>query len=275
MLQLARFVGDQGRETMARAWLGILLAASGDHNAAIAYGKDALAMALSRGDRRSELYAQLALTDAYTGVPYRESEARYHANQALAVTAAIRHDRGEIECRLRFARLAALTEEWEEAHEAATRALTLAQRLGARHLESLARCWLSVGTQEENSASNHPNTALELAQAIGLTEGIWRANDLLASATLRINPTNSLEAEAHLHEATSTLDSLRGALVEAGLPDTLLENEDYVAVYGRLARLLRQNGRGEEANAFLEQTGWPPLTAGLAAARDTATQTPR
>src|SRR5438046_2830109 len=27
MLQLARFVGDQGRETMARAWLGIFLAA--------------------------------------------------------------------------------------------------------------------------------------------------------------------------------------------------------------------------------------------------------
>ena len=66
-LHLARFVGDQGRENMTRAWLGIFLAAAGDYDAATGYGKDALAKSLSRGDRRSELYAQLALADAYSG----------------------------------------------------------------------------------------------------------------------------------------------------------------------------------------------------------------
>ncbi len=156
MLQLARFVGDQGRETMARAWLGILLAASGDHDAATAHGKDALAMALSRGDRRAELYAQLALADAYTGAGRRESEARYHASQAIAIATAMRHDRGEIECRLRLARLSAQSGDPDESREAAIRAVTLAQRLGARHLESLARCWLAqtqMATSSETIAA--------------------------------------------------------------------------------------------------------------------------
>ena len=66
-LQLTRFVGDARRETAARAILGILMAGAGDFDTASAYGKDALARALSHGDRPSELYAQLALADAYTG----------------------------------------------------------------------------------------------------------------------------------------------------------------------------------------------------------------
>ena len=134
VIQLARFVGDQGRETLARGWLGLFLAAAGDHDAAVACGKDALALALSRGDRRAELYAQLALADAYTASPLREAEARYHCNQALAVTAALRHERGEIECRLRLARLNAQHSELGDLRESANRALALSQKLGARHL---------------------------------------------------------------------------------------------------------------------------------------------
>src|SRR5262249_53405923 len=151
-LQLARFVGDQGRETLARAWLGIFLAAAGDFDAAIAHGKDALALALSRADRRAELYAQLALADAYMGLPLRESEARYHTNQALAVTSAMRYERAESECRLRFARLSAQTGDLAELRDSANRALTIALRLGARHLESLARCWLAETLLREAEA---------------------------------------------------------------------------------------------------------------------------
>ena len=274
MMQLARFVGDQGRETMARAWLGIFLAAAGDFDTAIAYGKDALALALSRGDRRAELYAQLALADAYTGVTLRDSEARYHTSQALAVATALRHERHEIECRLRMARLNAQTGDLNELRDSASRALTLAQRLGARHLESLARVWqaealrLAAGTGESAEAAlaqarNEAATARTLAQELGMVEALWRAQDILAQITLQEQPNSAAEGESLLRAAVASLEALRTALIEAGIPDTLLENADCAAVYTRLLRLLRQNGREEEANTFLEQTGWPPLAARL------------
>jgi|SRR5579871_2815081 len=280
MLQLARFVGDQGRETMARAWLGIFLAAAGDYDGAIAYGKDALSMALSRGDRRAELYAQLALADAYTGQTHRESEVRYHTNQALAVATALRLDRAEIECRLRLARLSAQTGDTAELRDAANRALLLAGRLGARHLESLAHIWLAEAertTQAPDAAQREAARALELADEIELAEGRWRAHHLLAQVALATetapsahpsagaSAARSAEAESRLRTALDLLESLRTALVEAGIPDTLLENEDCVVVYALLARLLRQAGRTDDENALLDQTGWPPLNARLAA----------
>jgi tetratricopeptide (TPR) repeat protein len=274
MLQLARFVADQGRETMARAWLGIFLAAAGDYDAAIAQGKDALSMAISRGDRRAELYAQLALADAYTGQTRRDSEVRYHTNLALAVATALRHDRTEIECRLRLARLNVQIGDIAEARDSAARALTLAQRLGARHLESLSRCWLAeayrrmesspqdtadAGSSSTDRALQEATAAMEIAQDIDLAEARWRAHDTLAQLALAANPALSAEAETHLREAIAVLESLRAALLEAGIPDTLLENDDCAAVYVRLALLLRQNGRTDEATALLDQTGWPPL----------------
>lgn len=270
MLQLARFVGDQGRETMARAWLGILLAAAGDFETAIAYGKDALSTALSRGDRRAELYAQLALADAYTGQTRRESEARYHTNQALAVATSLRLDRGEIECRLRLARLSVQTGESNELRDAAGRALQLAQRLGARHLESLTRCWLAESALRTFPASaeavvvarREANQALQLADEIGLVEGRWRAHAVLGRLP---GEGENAEAEQHLREATTQLESLRASLVEAGIPDTLLENEDCIMVYEALAQRLRAGGHTEELSALLEQTGWPPLEARLQA----------
>jgi transcriptional regulator with XRE-family HTH domain len=268
MLQLARFVGDEGRETMARAWLGILLAAAGDFDNAVSQGKDALAMALSRGDRRAELYAQLALADAYTGATRRDSEARYHTSQALAVTTALRLDRAEIECRLRQARLCAQTGDWTELRDAASRALALAQRLGTRHLECLAHCWQAEALRRDAAtlaeARNQAQTALTMAQEIELVEGQWRANALLAALTLDAETPNLADGESYLRAAIAILDSLRAELVEAGLSDTLLENEECAAVYVRLAQLLTQSGRTADASAFLEQTGWPPLAARLA-----------
>lgn len=276
MLQLARFIGDQGRETMARAWLGILLAAAGDYETAIAQGKDALAQALSRGDRRAELYAQLALADAYLTAPHRDSEARYHTNQALAVTLGLRYERGEIECRLRLARVHRQAGEWEEARETVQRALVLAQRLGARHLESLTllehaetrfaqRADVTQGerntSDEETRAAigKAAQTALELAESLELIEARWRANDLLGRLALESQPPQNEEIEMYLRRTVELLEALRAELRNAGAPDTLLENADCLAVYARLARWLRQNERENAVGELLEQAGWPPL----------------
>ncbi len=278
MLQLARFVGDQQRETMARAALGMFLAAAGDFDAAVANGKDALAFALARGDRLTELYAHLVLTDAYTGPNGRVAEARYHANQALMVAVAARYTRAEIECRLRLARLQARVASVDELRDAANRALTLAQSLGARHLESLAHAWLSEGLRRilmQNSAQGaaptdealqeaeqQTETALTLADATGYTETYWRTYD--TQAGLAILRGDVVRAEAKLRASVAVLEKLRSELLAADVPDTLLENEDCQDVYARLTQLILEDGRAQDATAFLEQVGWPPLTARFA-----------
>lgn len=275
LLQLARFIGDQGRETMTRAWLGIFLAAAGDRDGALAYGKDALAQALSRGDRRAELYAQLALADAYGGDRLRQSEARYHITQALAVAGAVRDTRAEIECRLRLAHLSAQSGTVTELRDAASRALTLAQRLGARHLESLARIRLAEALYREASGDPAPalkeaEAAVALADSLELIEGRWRARFTLAQILLE-SDSDPARAETVLRSAVRLLESLRASLIETGIPDTLLENEDCIAVYVRLIQLLRQSERTTEADSLLEQAEWPPLNARLAAGTDRAT----
>lgn len=253
---------------MARAWLGILLASGGDFQTAISYGKDALSMALSRGDRRGELYAQLALADAYTGQTKRESEARYHTNQALGVATSLRLDRGEAECRIRSARLSAQVGDYKDLVEAASRARQLAEKLGARHLESLALCWLATAAVRDSAsaaalgadANKLANSALNLAQTIGLAEGKWRAHALLASARDSAGEASpDTDAVVQLKAAAGVMDGLRAELVEAGISDTLLENEDCLETYAELIRRIRKAGDAAEADALLEQAGWLPL----------------
>ncbi len=261
-LQLARFLGDAGRETITRAWLGILLAGAGDFENAITHGRDALAMALSRGDRRAELYAQLALADGYIAMTNRESEARYHANQALAVTVALRYERGEVECRLRLARLATQNSDLMELRDSASRSLTLAERLGARHLEAAARYWMAEAWLREANAPNaqeEATKALSMAQGMGLEEIIWRSEDLFA----RISGSDAPTVEEHLRSSLDSLERLRNELREANIPDTLLENADCLTVYVHLIDLLKTTGRAEEATSFAEQSGWLPLQAAL------------
>ncbi len=284
---------------MARIALGIFQATSGDFDAAINNGKDALAFALSRGDRLGELYAHLALTDAYTGASGRRGEARYHATQALNVTTSVNYARSEVECRLRFARLAALNGDAAGLQEASGRALALARNLGARHLESLARVrqaeilLRTAQTAVTAPQESRPNTAIDggqnapqeplLAQAqieaqTALTlandtqfiESRWRANDVLAQIALAAPTPATERAEQHLQAAVAILEALRTSLLAADLSDTLLENEDCLAVYARLARLLRQQGRATELNSFLEQAGWPPLNDMIAVESDSA-----
>jgi tetratricopeptide (TPR) repeat protein len=277
LLQLARFIGDQGRETMTRAWLGIFLAAAGDRDGALNYGKDALAQALSHGDRRAELYAQLALADAYSGDRLRQGEARYHVTQALAVARAVRDTRAEIECRLRLAHLSSQSGTVTELRDAATRALTAAQRLGARHLECLARIRVAEALAREpnadpSAARGEAEVALAQADSLALIEGQWRARYTLAQILLEGDIDAEL-AEAVLIEAVALLESLRAALIETGIPDTLLENEECIAVYVRVIQLIRQSGRTREADALLEQAGWPPLNARVAAMAEPAAPT--
>jgi hypothetical protein len=221
-------------------------------------------MALSRGDRRAELYAQLALADAYLGTTQRESEARYHTNQALAVTVALRYERGEVECRLRLAALAAQTDEPLDLRDSASRSLFLAERLGARHLEALARRWMAEtllreGEESRDEARREAENALLLAQELGFSEAAWQVQDLLARMALANGDAQG--AEASLQSAVSCLEGLRGELRAVGLADTLLESGERMNAYARLVELLRNAGRAEEAAVLLERTGWPPLSA--------------
>lgn len=303
-LQLTRFVGDARRETAARAILGILMAGAGDFDTASAHGKDALSLALSHGDRPSELYAQLALADAYTGPGGRATEARYHANQALSVTTSARFTRWEIECLLRVARVSAQAGDREALREAAVRARRLAESMGARHLESLARVWLAetllfevplsaiqfevqkdirveiqgesqLGMETDSGSSSQGATpgALEQAHreaaaALELAQTTGFVESLWRArdvlARIALAEGSLQEAETNLRAAIVTLEGLRAQLLAAGVPDTLLENADCLDVYAHLVTLLNRNDRRTEAAAFLEQTGWPPLAARIA-----------
>ncbi|MCX6380596.1 MAG: helix-turn-helix transcriptional regulator [Armatimonadetes bacterium] len=261
-LQLARFLGDQGRESITRAWLGTLLASVGDYETAITHGRDALAVALSRGDRRAELYAQLALADSYIASANRESEARYHTNQALAVTVALRYERGEIECRIRLAHLAAQNGDLMDLRDSASRSLTLAERLGARHLEAFAHYWMAeTWLRELNPAQarQEAEKALAMAEEMELAEVVWRSHSVLA----RILGDDVTSVEQHLRSAIAYLERLRSELREADIPDTLLENTESLAVYVHLIDLLKVSGRENMVEPFVEQTGWLPLQASI------------
>jgi len=203
-------ITEHYREYLEPKLLFFEVAAPGEQDAAIAYGKDALSMALSRGDRQAELYSQLALADAYTAGSQRSVEARYHTNQALGITTSVRYTRSEIECRLRLARLSAQDGHWEDVFEASTRAVTLAQELGARHLESLAHYWLGEalnhapglanstshgvtgradirttgGAERPGDSGQEASKALAMALDIEFVETQWRSHDLLARIAL-------------------------------------------------------------------------------------------
>ena len=247
-LQLARFVGDANRETICRAWLGIFSAAAGNLDAAIEYGKDALSAALSRGDRRAEFYAQLALTDAYTASGERGSEARYHVNQALAIATALKQERNEIECRLRMARLAHAEGELAELEDAAARAFSLSERLGAQHLKALAQVWQREASRLKPLENGSSPTEEKTMVTEDFIEVRWRAT----------------AQSGDFPEAIRLLEGLRQQLRAAGQEDTLLEVRDIFAVYLTYAeRLTAQNppqSTPEIRTRFLEETGWLPLS---------------
>lgn len=255
VILLARFVGHKGKEAIASAWLGQLLAAAGDYASSLQYGKDALAAAMLKRDRRGELYAQLALADACLGQDGRESEARYHAGQALAVAASMRMERAEIECRLRLCRVADLTGDNHELVDHSQRACQLAGKLGARHLESVSLVYasrVSAAGGDTQNAVKAAEAAFGLASSTEYAEGLWRAAAALGALT---------GDEGMLRSAIAVLDRLRSQLIESGLTDSLLENVDCRQVYIELITLLKREGKLEQAAEAAELANWPPFSA--------------
>lgn len=262
-IQLARFLGDRSREAMARASLAILLASLCDCDASIEQAKDALAAALSQGDHRAELFAQMALADAYFALD-RDSEARYHANQALAVASALRLPLYEIECRSRVGRLSLHMGDLDEADDAVRRALRSAEKLGARHLQAeafLLQGELKMQAGDAAAAHEFAKTAVRLAEETALKPVIWLADALVARANDTLQPPDKEAALNAAARAVEAIEGVRTDLRDAGIADTMLEDRQRLAVYRLRADLLRELGREEEADAFVENAGWPPLMA--------------
>jgi tetratricopeptide (TPR) repeat protein len=260
--QMARFLGDRSREAMSRAALALLLAALGDADPAIEHAKDALAAALSQGDHRAELFAQMALSDAYM-CSGRMSEARYHANQALGVATALRLSLYIAECRLRIVRLCLRANDLDDAREYLERALARAQQLGARHLEAMS-CLLNgelrLHSGAPEAAEEGARQARDLSRELGIAPLGWEADALLARAAAASVPPRLEEAIEAATRATGMMEGIRSDLREAGIPDTLLEDEERQEAYLLYARLMTDAGRATDAAAFIEQAGWPPLS---------------
>jgi tetratricopeptide (TPR) repeat protein len=262
--QLARFLGDRSREAMARATLAILLAALCDCNPSIEQAKDALAAALSQGDHRAELFAQMALADAYFALD-RDSEARYHANQALAVASSLRLALYETECRSRIARLSIQLDDLEEAEEALSRALRSADRLGARHLEAeatLLQAELRLKRGERAGAEESAAKALQLSEEMDLKPQVWAA-ELMRARVLHTKPKAHAEQSLYATErAVASIERVRVQLRDAGIADTMLEDRQRLAGYQLRVDLLHELGRDDEADEFIENAAWPPLSRG-------------
>lgn len=259
-LQLARFVGDKSRESMARATLAILLAALCDCDNCIQHAKDALAASLLQGDHRTELFAQIALTDAYFSLG-RDSEARYHANQALGVASALRLSLYEALSRLRIARLYLHSGDLEDVSEPVERALASARQLGARHLEAealLLRGEWHRRTGMISEAEADASASLQITSERSLIPLQWEVLALRARIA-SVDPRRLEEAESAAGQAVLLIEALRAELREAGIADTLLEDRERQAVYLLRAGLMRALGRAGDAASFIDQAGWPPL----------------
>lgn len=260
-LQLARLVGDRSRESLARATLAILLAAMCDCDACIREAKDALASALSQGDHRSELFAQMALADAYFAID-RESEARYHANQAVAVASALRLVQYEAASHLRVARLALRADDLKEAAEHLDRALATAEKLGARHLEAesrLIRGQMRLQAGDPAEAVSEASASRDIARTLGASPLEWEAQGILARAECGRVDGNRAQAGQATARAVELIEQVRSKLLDAGIQDMMLEDRDRQATYLLHANLHVESGQRAEAEQFIEEVGWPPL----------------
>ncbi len=257
--QLARFVQDQRRETLANSWLAITKAGIGDFETALNLAKDAFAAALARGDRLSELYAQMGLADAYTGIAQRQTEALYHANQALAVARSMRLDRAEAEVRGRLSALCEATGDYAAARDHADRMLVTATKLGARHLVALAT---SLQNAARTSAGEVvPNEDLEQAVQMAYSTSYCEA---VMHSTWTLCRTQQLGAsgqQAALQRAIAIVEAGRKGLITAGIVDTVLENDAFLRLYKLLVTALSSQHKESDLQGFLEETGWPPLVA--------------
>jgi tetratricopeptide (TPR) repeat protein len=260
-VQLARFVGDRSREAMARASLAILLAAMCDCDPSIEQAKDALAAALSQGDHRAELFSQMALADAYFALD-RDSEARYHANQALAVASSLRLAQYETECNSRVGRLSLHLGDFQDAEESIERALRMAKRLGARHLQAEAALLFAELHLQKGSTDVAIREAAEtvrLAEEMKLKPLLWSADFIRARAESQRKKPDRNAALSAVNRAVESLEAVRAELRDAGIADTLLEDMQRLAGYSLRADLHFELGRQQEDDDFIENFDWQPL----------------
>ncbi len=259
LAQLARFVQDQRRETLANAWLAIAKACTGDFEAALNLGKEAFAAAVARGDRLSELYAQLALADAYTGIAQRSTEALYHANQALAVARGIKLERAEAEARGRLSTLCEATGDHSAALDHADRMLALASRLGARHLVALDTSLQNAARASSGSPLSVADLeiALKQAQSTSYCDAVVHATAVLC----RLPDVELARQQDVLQQAITLLEAGRKGLLAASIIDSILENDTFLRLYKRLAEVYIAQNKQTELQSFLEETGWPPLVS--------------
>ncbi len=257
--QLARFVQDQRRDSLANGWLAISRACVGDFETALNLAKDAFATALARGDRLSELYAQMGLADAYTGIAQRQTEALYHANQALSVARAMRLDRAEAEARSRLSALCEAGGDHAAARDHADRMLATANKLGARHL-------VAYGTSLQNAArisagetvsNSELELAVEMAYATTYCEAVMHSTWVLC----RHEETTASRQQEVLERAIAIIELGRKGLIGASIIDTVLENDTFFRLYKRLANAYSLQNKESQLQSFLEETGWPPLLA--------------
>jgi hypothetical protein len=111
-----------------------------------------------------------------------------------------------------------------------------------------------------NEAREDASRALQLAGETAFLEAKWRTFGTMARIEEAAEPENLALIENWLREAVRVLEQLRSDWKQAGVADTLLENDEVLRVYAQLARTLSKSDP-DALSAFLEQTGWPPLAA--------------
>ncbi len=260
--ELAGFLGDSSRAAMARALRADAYAALSEWDSAIHEAKEALTWALGQGERRVELFAQMALTDAYRGAE-RGAEARYHGGQAVATAGAVGITLYECEARLRLGRACLSSGDIVGAEANLKPALRSAEKLGARHLAAcgrLLRAEIDLSRGRSAEAGREARAARKQAAAIG-------AHAQAARAALRMwqAARGNQAAERPVYEgmelAYQWLDGLRIEARSRGMVDALLEDTDARLTYIGMASLLRSKGNPDLADEVIESAGWPPLEA--------------
>jgi tetratricopeptide (TPR) repeat protein len=241
----ARLTDDRGREAMALAELAQTLVEAGRFEDARARGKDALQRGIASGTRRAELAAQLALASAYlrSGQP---QEARYHAGQAWEISTLQVQPYAQATALVALGEAHAARGETTEARSAFQPAADLAESIGAR----VPAVYAALGL----IALGDPPPTMLAARTQELASPLlsWRVALALGNSTD--------DADAY-RAAIDTLGGLRAALADEPMGDTYLEDRVAWEPYLRLARLLRAQGRGADADAVLADAEWPPLLA--------------
>lgn len=255
-LRLARLTGDRERAAVAMACRAELLAVLGRHDEARVGGKDALAAALAMGSARGEIFAHLALSEAYRRSA-NGHEALYHGQQATAAAAGRGLIKLEAVARISVARARrALGEDGPAAAEE-RRAGTIAEAIGARWVTGP----VALGQARDALRGGRPEealTQLRLAERMAAETGAWELG--FEAGVLATEALPGEDGLQRLESAVKALLERRDRLVSQGVEEALLEEPERLTAVRRCVTLLRGAGRHEAAAELLEWAAWPPLS---------------